>query len=154
MDDAWRVDGVGPVIEEDHLSFLDVEPITGSTLIGFERIQLNLFVQGSWYSDSTTSGPKLVPALWACDSAHMSDKQENEFKTEILATLYFQKVLFITCMCVGSVMVVGAAVFGFFAYRAHRAKEVEGDKGNINYQYMGNKADDDDEVDEAKAPVI
>mmetsp|Transcript_31052 Transcript_31052/g.59952 ORF Transcript_31052/g.59952 Transcript_31052/m.59952 type:complete len:738 (+) Transcript_31052:45-2258(+) len=155
MKESWRVDGVGPVIEDEHLSFLDVEPITGSTLIGFERIQLNLFVQGSWYSDSTNAQEKLVPALWACDTAHMSDKEEHEFKSQVLGTLHLQRVLFITCMSVGSVAVVGGAIFWFWAFRSQDSKDVKEDKGTINYQFMGNKADgDDDIVEEAKAPTI
>lgn len=44
LKDSLRVNGVTTPVPDKYYSFLDIDPITGSTLIGHERIQINLLI--------------------------------------------------------------------------------------------------------------
>mmetsp|Transcript_25909 Transcript_25909/g.36106 ORF Transcript_25909/g.36106 Transcript_25909/m.36106 type:complete len:736 (+) Transcript_25909:70-2277(+) len=118
---SMRVEGVSPPIPDEHYAFLDVSPLTGETLIGHERIQINLYVKPAWIVKKNTSGefntPKLHPAMWVEDSAHMSDQDEHEFKSGVIGTLYFHRVFLITTLVVGSVTLVAGCIIWYVGFR-------------------------------------
>jgi len=143
---SLRVDGMTPVIPDKHLCFLDVDPVTGSTLAGYERLQINLYAQPEWLASANVKDqikyPKLVPAFWVEDSARMSDDDEKTYKSQVLGLLNFRSAFLITCVSFGIFFFLVAAPISYFWYLRESADEKESEEnfGNGNYEKLETKA--------------
>jgi len=141
---SLRVKGVTPVIPDEHYSFLDIDPITGSTLIGHERLQINLMVEPEWLlaqgvsPSSSFNTSKMHPSLWVEDSAHMSDQDEHDYKSQVWFVLNLHRTILISFLTVGSVAIVTSCIIlaiGCYYKQKMTASEASSDR--INYQKLG-----------------
>ncbi|GAB0175664.1 platelet glycoprotein 4 [Grus japonensis] len=78
------VEGLSPN-EEEHETFLDVEPITGFTLQFAKRLQVNLLVKPAPKIEalSKVQKPYIFPILWLNESAVIGDAKAEMFRNKV-----------------------------------------------------------------------
>ncbi len=84
---GWEVDGdgIGPdnVIPDKHLTFLSVDPITGATLEGTQRLQINQVVKSKWI----TAQQNLVKVFkYEENNTHIQHRNQLSDRRERVAT--------------------------------------------------------------------
>jgi hypothetical protein len=106
----WMCGGVSPADPSVHETFLDIEPITGSTFRGFERLQVNLMVRVPNILGANQTQPKLVPLLWIEKTSQLTDKEASDFR-QVDSALHFRRVLFLGLLISGGALFVLAALY-------------------------------------------
>ncbi|KAI5946589.1 Platelet glycoprotein 4 [Manis javanica] len=71
--------------EEEHRTYLDVEPITGFTLQFAKRLQINLLVKPSKKIDALKGLKRnyIVPVIWLNETATIGDEKAEMFRKQI-----------------------------------------------------------------------
>ncbi|KAG8142605.1 hypothetical protein E2320_005814 [Naja naja] len=108
------VEGLNPN-EEEHKTFLDVEPITGFTLHFAKRLQINLLVRPN---------PKIAalknikhhfvfPILWLNETAIISNEKADIFRSKVTNKIKLLNFLQLALMIIGSVIFLVFLVASF-----------------------------------------
>nr|XP_009941872.1 PREDICTED: platelet glycoprotein 4 isoform X2 [Opisthocomus hoazin] len=116
------VEGLSPN-EEEHATFLDVEPITGFTLQFAKRLQVNLLVKPAPKIEalSKVQKPYIFPLLWLNESAVIGDEKAEMFRKRVTGRVQMLSVLQMVLMIAGSVLFV-AFLGSYFICRSKKLK--------------------------------
>ncbi|XP_034018820.1 platelet glycoprotein 4 [Thalassophryne amazonica] len=80
---------------EDHMTFLDVEPITGFTLRFAKRIQVNMMYGPSNVIKvlKKVKDYTIFPIVWLNETATLDDETADRFKTELFSRIRMLEIL-------------------------------------------------------------
>ncbi|XP_069318379.1 platelet glycoprotein 4-like [Eulemur rufifrons] len=104
------IEGLNPN-EEEHGSYLDVEPITGFTLRFSKRMQVNILVKPVQTIEAL-KGPKknyVVPIFWLNETGTIGDEKAEMFRNQVTGKIKFLSLLQTSLVSIG-VMMFGASV--------------------------------------------
>ncbi|XP_005148439.1 platelet glycoprotein 4 [Melopsittacus undulatus] len=116
------VEGLTPD-EQEHGTFLDVEPITGFTLQFAKRLQVNLLVKPAAKIEalSKVQKPYIFPLLWLNESAVIGDEKAEMFRTKVTGRVQMLNMLQMVLMIAGAVLFV-AFMGSYFICRSKKLK--------------------------------
>ncbi|OWK06378.1 CD36 [Cervus elaphus hippelaphus] len=119
---AEPIEGLSPN-EEEHSTYLDVEPITGFTLQFAQRLQINILVKPA-KNIVALKGLKhnyLVPILWLNETATIGDEKAEKFRNQVTGKINLLGLVEMILMSVGAVMFI-AFTISYCACRLKNAK--------------------------------
>uniref|UniRef100_A0A8C2RNV3 Platelet glycoprotein 4 n=1 Tax=Capra hircus TaxID=9925 RepID=A0A8C2RNV3_CAPHI len=119
---AEPIEGLSPN-EEEHSTYLDVEPITGFTLQFAQRLQINMLVKPA-KNIVALKGLKhnyLVPILWLNETATIGDEKAEMFKNQVTGKINLLALIEMILMSVGAVIFI-AFTISYCACRLKNAK--------------------------------
>uniref|UniRef100_A0A8C6CGE5 Platelet glycoprotein 4 n=1 Tax=Moschus moschiferus TaxID=68415 RepID=A0A8C6CGE5_MOSMO len=104
---AEPIEGLSPN-EEEHSTYLDVEPITGFTLQFAKRLQINILVTPARRIESLKHLQQnyLVPILWLNETATIGDEKAAMFTDQVTGKINLLRLIQITLWSTGTVMFV------------------------------------------------
>lgn len=107
--------------EEEHRTYLDVEPITGFTLQFAKRLQVNLLVKPSKKIEALKGLKRnyVVPILWLNETGTIGDEKAEMFRRTVTGKINLLGLVEIVLISVGSVMFVAFMI----SYCACRSKK-------------------------------
>uniref|UniRef100_A0A8C6CFN2 Platelet glycoprotein 4 n=1 Tax=Moschus moschiferus TaxID=68415 RepID=A0A8C6CFN2_MOSMO len=108
---AEPIEGLSPN-EEEHSTYLDVEPITGFTLQFAQRMQINILVKPA-KNIVALKGLKhnyLVPILWLNETATIGDEKAEMFRNQVTGKINLLGLVEMTLMSVGAVMFIAFTI--------------------------------------------
>lgn len=116
------VEGMRPN-EEEHSTYLDVEPITGFTLQFAKRLQVNILVKPAKKIDALKHLKRnyIVPILWLNETGTIGDEKAEMFKSQVTGKIKLLGTVEIALLSVGVVMFV-AFMISYCACRSKAAK--------------------------------
>jgi len=125
------ISGLSPN-QQAHDSWLKVEPITGSTLAGVIRLQLNL-IYTTGYNGTAAASLVVMPVFWGEKGANLTSVLAKKFKgkvykAESAVTGWFWSN--IALACAGGLLLI--ACIAFFIYYLLVLRE----KSAYDYQHM------------------
>jgi len=87
-----RLNSTHEVLEK-YETYVDIDPITGATLRGMLRLQINMIVKASdgFGKVKIENGMKLIPILWVEQTSQLTSKQASQYKDKIWMALRMQK---------------------------------------------------------------
>lgn len=114
--------GLNPV-EEEHSTYLDVEPITGFTLQFAKRLQVNLLVKPAKKIEALKRLNRnyVVPVLWLNETGTIGDEKAEMFRNKVTGKIKLLNVVEIALLSVGMLMFV-AFMISYCACRSKKAK--------------------------------
>uniref|UniRef100_A0A8C0CZG8 Platelet glycoprotein 4 n=1 Tax=Balaenoptera musculus TaxID=9771 RepID=A0A8C0CZG8_BALMU len=115
------VEGLSPN-EEEHSTYLDVEPITGFTLQFAKRLQINILVKPG-KKIGALKGLKqnyMVPILWLNETGTIGDEKAEMFRNQVTGKINLLGLVEITLLSVGVVMFIVFTI-SYCACRSKRA---------------------------------
>ncbi|KAM9334661.1 platelet glycoprotein 4 [Symphorus nematophorus] len=100
--------------EEHHMTYLDVEPITGFTLRFAKRIQVNMMYGPSKVITvlKKVKDYTIFPVVWLNETAALDDETANMFKTELISRIQMLEIIQQVLLGVG----VGIFLLCFISY--------------------------------------
>lgn len=98
----YRVDGVKEPVPELHDTFLDVDPVSGTTLRGFKRLQINTWISAG--TSGATNGTKLMPALWVEQREELTAEQAHKYRNTVTFYLNLRRDLLYGFLIGGGVL--------------------------------------------------
>uniref|UniRef100_A0A9L0IDH0 Platelet glycoprotein 4 n=1 Tax=Equus asinus TaxID=9793 RepID=A0A9L0IDH0_EQUAS len=109
--------------EEEHSTYLDVEPITGFTLQFAKRLQVNILVKPSRKIEALKSLKRnyIVPILWLNETGTIGDEKAKMFRKQVTGKISLLGLVEMVLLSVGVVMFVAFMI----SYCACRAKKVK-----------------------------
>ncbi|KAM5302813.1 platelet glycoprotein 4 isoform 1-T8 [Glossophaga mutica] len=109
--------------EEEHSTYLDVEPITGFTLQFAKRLQVNLLVKPAKKIEALKHLTRnyIVPILWLNETGTIGDEKAAMFRSKVTGKIKLLGVVEIALLSVGIVMFV-AFMISYCACRSKKAK--------------------------------
>ncbi|XP_007467097.1 PREDICTED: platelet glycoprotein 4 isoform X3 [Lipotes vexillifer] len=115
------IEGLSPN-EEEHSTYLDVEPITGFTLRFAKRLQINILVKPARKIEALKGLKQnyFVPILWLNETGTIGDEKAEMFRNQVTGKINLLGLVEITLLSVGVVMFI---VF-MISYCACRSKRV------------------------------
>uniref|UniRef100_A0A8C9KVV4 Platelet glycoprotein 4 n=1 Tax=Phocoena sinus TaxID=42100 RepID=A0A8C9KVV4_PHOSS len=115
------IEGLSPN-EEEHSTYLDVEPITGFTLRFAKRLQINILVKPARKIEALKGLKQnyFVPILWLNETGTIGDEKAEMFRSQVTGKINLLGLVEITLLSVGVVMFI---VF-MISYCACRSKRV------------------------------
>ncbi|XP_042104412.1 platelet glycoprotein 4-like isoform X3 [Ovis aries] len=119
---AEPIEGLSPN-EEEHSTYLDVEPITGFTLQFAQRLQINMLVKPA-KNIVALKGLKhnyLVPILWLNETATIGDEKAEMFRNQVIGKINLLALIEMILMSVGAVIFI-AFTISYCACRLKNAK--------------------------------
>uniref|UniRef100_A0A5F9CYW8 Platelet glycoprotein 4 n=1 Tax=Oryctolagus cuniculus TaxID=9986 RepID=A0A5F9CYW8_RABIT len=116
------IEGLNPN-EEEHRTFLDVEPITGFTLQFAKRLQVNILVKPAKKIEALKNLKKnyIVPILWLNETGTIGDEKAEMFRKQVTGKINLLGLVEIILLSVGVVMFVAFMI----SYCACRTKTVK-----------------------------
>uniref|UniRef100_A0A452QVR5 Platelet glycoprotein 4 n=1 Tax=Ursus americanus TaxID=9643 RepID=A0A452QVR5_URSAM len=116
------IEGLSPN-EEEHSTYLDVEPITGFTLRFAKRLQINLLVKPAKKIDVLKNLKRnyIVPVLWLNETGTIGDDKAEKFRKQVTGKINLLGLVEIILLSVGVVMFVAFMI----SYCACRSKKVK-----------------------------
>ncbi|NXG78602.1 CD36 protein, partial [Baryphthengus martii] len=116
------VEGLSPN-EEEHETYLDIEPITGFTLQFAKRLQVNLLVRPAPKIEalSKVKQPYVFPILWLNESAIIGDEKAEMFRKKVTGPVQFLNLLQMVLIIAGSVLFL-AFMISYFICRSKKLK--------------------------------
>ncbi|XP_005377255.1 PREDICTED: platelet glycoprotein 4 [Chinchilla lanigera] len=116
------IEGLSPN-EEEHKTYLDVEPITGFTLQFAKRLQVNILVKPAPRIDALKNLQKnyIVPILWLNETGTIGDKKAEMFRKQVTGKVKMLGLVEIALLSVGIVMFLGFMI----SYCACRTKSLK-----------------------------
>lgn len=109
--------------EEEHRTYLDVEPITGFTLQFAKRLQVNILVKPAKKIDALKRLKRnyIVPLLWLNETGTIGDEKAEMFKSQVTGKIKLLGLVEIVLLSVGVVMFV-AFMISYCACRSKAGK--------------------------------
>ncbi|XP_024414805.1 platelet glycoprotein 4 [Desmodus rotundus] len=109
--------------EEEHSTYLDVEPITGFTLQFAKRLQINLLVKPAKKIEALKRLTRnyIVPVLWLNETGTIGDEKAAMFRKKVTGKIKLLGLVEIVLLSVGMVMFV-AFMISYCACRSKNAK--------------------------------
>ncbi|KAF6301545.1 CD36 molecule [Rhinolophus ferrumequinum] len=119
---AETVEGLNPN-EEEHKTYLDVEPITGFTLRFAKRLQVNILVKPAKKIEALKGLKRnyIVPILWLNETGTVGDEKAEMFKSQVTGKINLLGTVEMVLLSVGVVMFV-AFMISYCACRSKTAK--------------------------------
>lgn len=119
---AGNIEGLNPN-EEEHSTYLDVEPITGFTLQFAKRLQINILVKPSKKIETLKRLNRnyIVPVLWLNETGTIGDEKAEMFKNKVTGKINLLGLIEIVLLSVGVVMFV-AFMISYCACRSKKTK--------------------------------
>lgn len=116
------IEGLHPN-EEEHSTYLDVEPITGFTLQFAKRLQVNLLVKQSKKIEVLKRLKRnyIVPILWLNETGTIGDEKAEMFKNQVTGKIKLLNVVEMALLGVGVVLFVGFMI-SYCACRSMKKK--------------------------------
>ncbi|PNI46291.1 CD36 isoform 12 [Pan troglodytes] len=116
------IDGLNPN-EEEHRTYLDIEPITGFTLQFAKRLQVNLLVKPSKKIQVLKNLKRnyIVPILWLNETGTIGDEKANMFRSQVTGKINLLGLIEMILLSVGVVMFVAFMI----SYCACRSKTIK-----------------------------
>ncbi|KAI2546439.1 CD36 molecule [Homo sapiens] len=116
------IDGLNPN-EEEHRTYLDIEPITGFTLQFAKRLQVNLLVKPSEKIQVLKNLKRnyIVPILWLNETGTIGDEKANMFRSQVTGKINLLGLIEMILLSVGVVMFVAFMI----SYCACRSKTIK-----------------------------
>ncbi|XP_009867856.1 PREDICTED: platelet glycoprotein 4-like, partial [Apaloderma vittatum] len=116
------VEGLSPN-EEEHETYLDIEPITGFTLQFAKRLQVNLLVQPTSRiaALSKVKKPYVFPLLWLNETAVIGDAKAEMFRNKVTSRVQMLSMLQMVLIISGSVLFL-AFMGSYFICRSKKLK--------------------------------
>nr|XP_048289497.1 platelet glycoprotein 4 [Myodes glareolus]XP_048289498.1 platelet glycoprotein 4 [Myodes glareolus]XP_048289499.1 platelet glycoprotein 4 [Myodes glareolus]XP_048289500.1 platelet glycoprotein 4 [Myodes glareolus]XP_048289501.1 platelet glycoprotein 4 [Myodes glareolus]XP_048289502.1 platelet glycoprotein 4 [Myodes glareolus]XP_048289503.1 platelet glycoprotein 4 [Myodes glareolus]XP_048289504.1 platelet glycoprotein 4 [Myodes glareolus] len=113
------IEGLNPN-EEEHRTYLDVEPITGFTLQFAKRLQVNILVKPARKIEALKNLKRnyIVPILWLNETGTIGDEKAAMFRRQVIGKINLLDLVEKALLGVGAVMFV---VF-MISYCACRSK--------------------------------
>ncbi|XP_004439389.1 PREDICTED: platelet glycoprotein 4 [Ceratotherium simum simum] len=109
--------------EEEHSTYLDVEPITGFTLRFAKRLQVNMLVKPAKKIEALKKLKQnyIVPILWLNETGTIGDEKANMFRSQVTGKVSLLGLIEMILLSVGVVMFV-AFMISYCACRSKREK--------------------------------
>ncbi|XP_006834410.1 PREDICTED: platelet glycoprotein 4-like isoform X2 [Chrysochloris asiatica] len=119
---AEKIEGLNPN-EEEHRTYLDIEPITGFTLQFAKRLQVNILVKPAKKIEALKNLKKnyIVPILWLNETATIGDEKAEMFRNKVTGKISLLGTVEMALIGVGVVMFVAFMI----AYCACVSKKVK-----------------------------
>lgn len=116
------IEGLQPN-EEEHSTFLDVEPITGFTLQFAKRLQVNILVRQSKKIEALKRLKRnyIVPILWLNETGTIGDEKAEMFKSQVTGKIKLLGLVEMVLLGVGVVLFVGFMI-SYCACRSMKTK--------------------------------
>ncbi|XP_057589125.1 platelet glycoprotein 4-like [Hippopotamus amphibius kiboko] len=104
---AEHIEGLSPN-EEEHSTYLDVEPITGFTLQFAKRMQINMLVKPARKIGALKNLKQnyMVPILWLNETGTIGDEKAEMFRNQVTGKINLLGLAEIILMSVGAVMFI------------------------------------------------
>ncbi|XP_057587017.1 platelet glycoprotein 4 [Hippopotamus amphibius kiboko] len=120
-DIADPIEGLNPN-EEEHSTYLDVEPITGFTLRFAKRLQVNMLVKPSKKIEALKQLKYnyIVPVLWLNETGTIGDEKAEMFRKQVTGKINLLGLVEMILLSVGVVMFIAFMI----SYCACRSKRV------------------------------
>ncbi|XP_010635063.1 platelet glycoprotein 4 [Fukomys damarensis] len=101
------IEGLNPN-EEEHRTYLDVEPITGFTLQFAKRLQVNILVKPAKKIETLKSLKRnyIVPILWLNETGTIGEEKAEMFRKQVTGKIKLLGLMEIALLSVGAVMFV------------------------------------------------
>lgn len=119
---AELIEGLSPN-EEEHSTYLDVEPVTGFTLQFAQRMQINILVKPAKniVALKDLKHNYLVPILWLNETATIGDEKAEMFRNQVTGKINLLGLIEMILMSIGAVMFI-AFTISYCACRLKNAK--------------------------------
>lgn len=116
------IEGLHPN-EDEHKTYLDVEPITGFTLQFAKRLQVNILVKPARKIEALKNlkRPYIVPILWLNETATIGDEKAEMFKAKVTGKIKLLGTVEMALIGIGVVMFV-AFMISYCACRSKNGK--------------------------------
>lgn len=116
------IEGLSPN-EDEHRTYLDVEPITGFTLQFAKRLQVNILVKPAKKIDALKNlkRPYIVPILWLNETGTIGDEKAEMFKNQVTGKIKLLGLVEMVLLGIGVVMFV-AFMISYCACRSKNGK--------------------------------
>lgn len=116
------LEGLNPN-EEEHKTYLDVEPITGFTLQFAKRLQVNILVKPAKKIEALKNLKHnyIVPLLWLNETATIGEEKAEMFRSQVTGKIRLLGLVKMILLSVGVVMFVAFMI----SYCACRSKNVK-----------------------------
>lgn len=113
------IEGLSPN-EDEHSTYLDVEPITGFTLRFAKRLQINILVKPAKKIEALKNLKRnyIVPILWLNETGTIGDEKAAQFRKQVTGKINLLGLVEIILLTVGVVMFVAFMI----SYCACRSK--------------------------------
>ncbi|XP_038171443.1 platelet glycoprotein 4 [Arvicola amphibius] len=116
------IEGLNPN-EEEHRTYLDVEPITGFTLQFAKRLQVNILVKPARKIEALKNLKRnyIVPILWLNETGTIGDEKAEMFRSQVTGKINLLGLVEKALLGVGAVMFV-AFMISYCACRSKNGK--------------------------------
>lgn len=116
------IEGLNPN-EDEHSTYLDVEPITGFTLQFAKRLQVNILVKPAKKIEALKNlkKPYIVPILWLNETGTIGDEKAEMFRNQVTGKIKLLGLVEMVLLGVGVVMFV-AFMISYCACRSKNGK--------------------------------
>lgn len=116
------IEGLSPN-EEEHRTYLDVEPITGFTLQFAKRLQVNILVKPARKIEALKNLKRnyIVPILWLNETGTIGDEKAEMFRNQVTGKINLLGLVEKALLGVGAVMFV-AFMISYCACRSKNGK--------------------------------
>lgn len=116
------IEGLNPN-EEEHRTYLDVEPITGFTLQFAKRLQVNILVKPARKIEALKNLKRnyIVPILWLNETGTIGDEKAEMFRSQVTGKINLLGLVEKALLGVGSVMFI-AFMISYCACRSKNGK--------------------------------
>ncbi|XP_012371949.1 platelet glycoprotein 4 [Octodon degus] len=116
------IEGLNPN-DEEHRTYLDVEPITGFTLQFAKRLQVNILVKPARKIEALKNLKRnyIVPILWLNETGTIGDEKAAMFRQQVTGKIKLLGLVEIALLSVGVLMFV-AFMVSYCACRTQRVK--------------------------------
>ncbi|XP_003771509.1 platelet glycoprotein 4 [Sarcophilus harrisii] len=116
------IDGLNPN-EEEHRTYLDVEPITGFTLQFAKRLQVNILVKPVKKIETLSKLKRhyIVPILWLNETGTIGDEKAEMFRKQVTGKINLLGMVEMVLLAVGLVTFVASMI----AYCVCRSKKIK-----------------------------
>lgn len=119
-------------VSQQHETYVQIDPITGATLRGYQRLQVNMLSPGGL----VTSNPLLYPILWVEKSAQLTDQQASDYKGKIIHAFNIRKGVVISFSVIGSLLIVGSVVWICYERRKSADQQLAQSNDGATYYRM------------------
>ncbi|XP_075061374.1 platelet glycoprotein 4 [Mixophyes fleayi] len=98
--------------EEEHQTFVDVEPVTGFTMHFAKRLQVNIMFQPTDKIDvmSNLQSEFVFPVLWLNETAIIGEESAKTFKSGVTTPMKVLEVIQILFLCLGIVLFLACSI--------------------------------------------